>query len=136
MRPVETRLPVRSPIEEGAPRGNVRETAQQFEAVMLRQMIEAFRRSAKMSGEEESGGQMTDHLIEDALASHMAKSGGIGLADTLTAAVEERGRYAAPRTDMHLVLERGIRFTPLHGKTDQTPEPAEGPGVDAAIAPP
>ena len=94
-------------------RGNVRDAAREFEAVMLRQMVEALRSATKM-GEEESGNQMTDHLIDDALANHLAKAGGIGLADTLTKAVEDR--YTMPRTDMHLILERGLRFTPLeHG---------------------
>jgi Rod binding domain-containing protein len=123
MRPVESRLPIRSPMEEAPARGNVRDMAQQFEAVMLRQMIEAMRSSTRMGGEDESGSQMTEHLIEDALANHMAKSGGIGLADTLAAAVEEPGTHVVPRTDMHLILERGLRFTPLHDKSASPTEP-------------
>lgn len=108
-------------LEAGSRRGDVRDAAVQFEAVMLRQMVEALRKATKMGGEEESGHQMTDHLIEDALANHLAKAGGIGLADTIASSVEER--HSLPRADMHLILERGLRFTPL------TPA-AERPGVD------
>lgn len=108
-------------LETGSRRGEVRDAAVEFEAVMLRQMVEALRKATKMGGEEESGHQMTDHLIEDALANHLAKAGGIGLADTIASSVEER--HSLPRTDMHLVLERGLRFTPLNPTTER-------PGID------
>lgn len=117
MRPVENTYAATAgrmaPIlgNPSAPRnGDVRQAAQEFEAVMLRQMVEALRKAAKAGAEEESGGQLTDHLIEDALATHMAKAGGIGLADTLVRAVDERGGYSVPRTDMHLMLEKTLRF--------------------------
>jgi Rod binding domain-containing protein len=116
-----------------APRnGDVRHAAQEFEAVMLRQLVEALRKAAKAGSEEESGGQLTDHLIEDALATHMAKAGGIGLADTLVRAVDEKNSYSVPRTDMHLMLEKTLRF-PTSGPTREpelTPPDAPETGFD------
>lgn len=110
--------------EVGSRRGEVRDAAVEFEAVMLRQMVEALRKATKMGGEEESGQQMTDHLIEDALANHLAKAGGIGLADTIASSVEER--HSLPRADMHLILERGLRFTPLSPGERRPEDPAAG----------
>lgn len=91
----------------GLRNGDVRQAAQEFEAVMLRQMVEALRKAARMGGEEESGHQLADHLIEDALASHLARSGGIGLADAIAKAVEDKG---ARSVNAHLSLERSLRF--------------------------
>lgn len=121
-------------LEAGSRRGEVRDAAVEFEAVMLRQMVEALRKATKVGGEEESGHQMTDHLIEDALANHLAKAGGIGLADTIASSVEER--HSLPRADMHLILERGLRFTPLSPATERAGDgsqgsaagPGDGPG--------
>lgn len=130
-------------LEAGSRRGEVRDAAVEFEAVMLRQMVEALRKATRMGGEEESGHQMTDHLIEDALANHLAKAGGIGLADTIASSVEER--HSLPRADMHLILERGLRFTPLSqaseepgvGEEGSATEPGNGPAEPAgdAVAP-
>lgn len=117
-------------------RSDVREAAQEFEAVMLRQMVEAFRRAAR-TGDEEEGSQMTEHLIEDALAGHLAKAGGIGLADTIAAAVEERERYSVPRADAHLLLEKGLRLSPPSDPASgrllpgQAQEPGEHGGLGA-----
>lgn len=111
MRPIDSSMRPPSGLESGGHRANVRDAAVEFEAVMLRQMVEALRKATRMGDEEESGQQMTEHLIEDALANHLAKAGGIGLADTIASSVEER--HTLPRTDMHLVLERGLRFAPL-----------------------
>lgn len=104
---------------------------------MLRQMVEALRKATRMGDEEESGQQMTEHLIEDALANHLAKAGGIGLADTIASSVEER--HTLPRTDMHLVLERGLRFTPLAPTPREPTNPAvngAGSQVDQVVEPP
>jgi flagellar protein FlgJ len=60
----------------------VRETARQFEALLLKQLVAAMR--ATTMSEEESGGQLVNHLLEDGLANHLAQSGGIGLGDYLT----------------------------------------------------
>ncbi len=115
-----------------APRnGDVRHAAQEFEAVMLRQMVEALRKAAKAGAEEESGGQLTDHLIEDALATHMAKAGGVGLADTLVRAVDEKNSYSVQRTDMHLMLEKTLRF-PSSGSVTE-PELARPEASEAVV---
>lgn len=121
-------------LEVGSRRGEVRDAAVEFEAVMLRQMVEALRKATKMGGEEESGHQMTDHLIEDALANHLAKAGGIGLADTIASSVEEQ--HSVPRADMHLILERGLRFTPLSPDLERPDENAREPVSQPTGQPP
>jgi flagellar protein FlgJ len=74
---------LRAPAKSGTPdEAAIRETAREFESLLLKQLVAAMR-STTMS-EEESGGQLVDHLLEDGLASHLARSGGIGLADYLT----------------------------------------------------
>jgi Rod binding domain-containing protein len=93
--------------------GELEKVSQEFEALLMRQMVEAMRKTT--GAEESEGNQMVDHLIEDSLANHLARSGGIGLAKSLTATVGG-GEIAPhqinplPNKDMHLVLERSLRF--------------------------
>jgi flagellar protein FlgJ len=72
----------------------VRETAREFEALLLKQLVSAMR--ATTMTEEESGGQLVDHLLEDGLASHLARSGGIGLGDYLTRDLAPDAEAPAP----------------------------------------
>lgn len=68
----------------GSPSGtrsgrNPHEVATEFEALLLRSMVESMRKTTTAE-DEQPGGQLVEHLIDDALAGHLAKSGGIGLA--------------------------------------------------------
>jgi len=80
--------------------------ATQFEALLLRNMVAALRKGASWESEE-SGGQLVDHLIEDALANHLAKSGGIGLAALVAGEADKP--QVIPSTEMQLRLDRWVR---------------------------
>ncbi|PKN54052.1 MAG: hypothetical protein CVU56_28585 [Deltaproteobacteria bacterium HGW-Deltaproteobacteria-14] len=58
------------------------EVATQFEALLMKQLVVAMRDSVKLGGDSEPN-VMTEHLIEDALATHLAQSGGVGLAEVI-----------------------------------------------------
>jgi Rod binding domain-containing protein len=87
-------------------------TAEEFEALLLRNVVESMQKTAKLDGES-SGNQLTDHLIEDALANHLAKSGGIGLARYLQGEMDQPA--TVPRSDMHLTLEKWVRYKNADG---------------------
>lgn len=89
---------------EGAPAD--RAVATEFEAMMLRGMVEAMHRSARIA-DEEAGGQLVDHLIVDALADNLAKAGGIGLAEMVAGAGDEP--HVVPSTEGQLRLERWVK---------------------------
>jgi hypothetical protein len=93
----------------------LKKASQEFEALLLRQMVEAMRKT--VGAEESSGNQMTDHLIESALADHLASSGGIGLSETLAGLEGRDGppphQVSPGREDVNLLLERQLRFTKI-----------------------
>lgn len=99
-------------------------TAEEFEALLLRNVVESMQKTAKLDGES-SGNQLTDHLIEDALANHLAKSGGIGLARYLEGEMEQPA--SVPRSDMHLTLERWVRYQSADGTDPSAPAPTPMP---------
>jgi Rod binding domain-containing protein len=59
----------------------------QFEQVLLHKVVEAMRKTIPESGllTSESGNQMYDHLIAQAMSQAMAKAGGVGLGQKLNA---------------------------------------------------
>ena len=62
------------------------QAAEGFEAVLLQKMVAAMRATVPKSedgGPGQSGQQMYDHLIDTALAEHLAGAGGVGIADML-----------------------------------------------------
>lgn len=85
---------------------NPKEVATQFEALLLRNMVESMRKTTTQE-DEQSGGQLVEHLIDDALAGHLAKSGGIGLASLVDDQVTEP--QIVTSTDMRLHLDRWVR---------------------------
>jgi len=68
-----------------AKRGQIRKTAEDFEAsflsIMLQQMFQGVETPAPFGGGQ--GEEMFKSFMNDAIAKQMAKSGGIGLADTV-----------------------------------------------------
>lgn len=70
---------------ELAKRGQIRKTAEDFEAsflsIMLQQMFQGVQVEQPFGGGQ--GEEMFKSFMNDAMARQMAKSGGIGLADTV-----------------------------------------------------
>jgi len=90
----------------------VRETAREFESLLLKQLVAAMRATTMDDEENPSGGQLVDHLIEEGLANHLARSGGIGLGDYLTRDLAPELNEPSP-SSRHLptaaLLGRGLR---------------------------
>lgn len=61
--------------------------AQEFEALMLSKMVESMRKTVPKSGlfPKSSGQNLYDHMMDQALAEHLSKSGGLGIAKMLEA---------------------------------------------------
>jgi Rod binding domain-containing protein len=70
---------------ELAKRGEIKKTAENFEAsflsIMVQQMFEGVDVSAPFGGGQ--GEQMFQSFLTDAFAKHMAKAGGVGVADAV-----------------------------------------------------
>lgn len=107
-----------------APNGDVEEVAKQFESVMLQQMVSALRRAAVAPGQEEKDdNQLVEHLIDEGLATHLARSGGIGLAKMIA----EDARRASGKVESPVAHElSGLR-------RDQVLTPAPHPGDDGSF---
>lgn len=93
--------------------GDLHAVAEEFEGVMLQEMVKAMRATTTADGSEPKDDQMTDHLITEALAGHLAKAGGIGLARYL--APEEAATGADDTLKIQgrvdaLGFERHLRF--------------------------
>ena len=71
----------------------IRDAAQQFEALLLGQILRSMREGGKGwlgSGEDPSGDCATEYA-EQAFAGAMAKQGGLGLADLIAAGLARKG---------------------------------------------
>ena len=84
-----------SPADAGLTAGNarrLRSAAQDFEALLLAELLKGLRRTVPPSDERSPTGQMYLELLDEHLASSIARQGGIGIAGVLTAYVERAGR--------------------------------------------
>lgn len=60
------------------------QVSEEFEAVMLREVVKSMRATTSLDGsEQQQGSAMLDEMMDDALAGHLARSGGVGLAQYL-----------------------------------------------------
>ena len=78
--------PPQSKEPKEAAQGKDQAAAQQFEALILQQLVKILRESAGkggMFGGGGPGGDVYAHMIDEAFASEMAKAGGLGLAKVL-----------------------------------------------------
>lgn len=69
--------------ERGAANRKLEDVAEQFEAVMLKEMVKSMHLSTlgdSASGSSSQGSAVLEDMMDDALAGHLAKCGGIGLA--------------------------------------------------------
>lgn len=93
--PVSTTGPREAPQP---PDAKVKHVAEEFEAVLLGQLLKGLRRTVPEGEEVSSARQMYNELLDEALATEIARKGGIGLADVIRAYMS---RTAAPRTEGH-----------------------------------
>lgn len=69
----------------------IRDAAQQFESLLLSQMLRALRESAGgFAGEKDSASDCALEFAEQQLATVMARSGGLGLATLIIQGLEPR----------------------------------------------
>ena len=54
-----------------------------FEALLLRQLVVAMRKTIPESSTSAASSKLYDHFLEDGLSQHLADVGGIGLSDLL-----------------------------------------------------
>jgi len=97
-----------------------KEAAQAFEALLVRQILSAARSSSWLSGESETESGWRE-MADDALAGHLARVGGLGLAKQIASLLgQSRG-------------ERGGRA--LEGIGRRSPLPAAVPGLNPSADP-
>ncbi|AFL88143.1 hypothetical protein Terro_1851 [Terriglobus roseus DSM 18391] len=91
--------------------------AQQFEAVMLGELMKPLSKSSAVDGEEgeQSGNAMQGYGVE-AMAGALAQSGALGFAHRMVAAVE--GQYEKSMSEKNTV--------PAHGSVDAADDPMGG----------
>lgn len=83
-------------LRQRATNGDLHEASQQFEAVLLHKVVQAMRATVP-SSEGVTGQQMYDHLIDQALATHLSEGGGVGVARMLDQALAGREAPAPVR---------------------------------------
>ena len=94
-------LPPAVSIAETEPRkgneaGNARDAAQQFEALLLAQILRSVRESGNGFGKTDQGGDCATDFAEQQFARVLAQQGGLGLASVIAAGLEQKP--AAPAT--------------------------------------
>ncbi len=89
-----------APIHHGGLRGagvgagssraerEIREVSEQFEAIFMRQVLRGLRKTAEVGGESSYTSGFYGELLDDQLAQHLARSGGMGLAGVIRAYLE------------------------------------------------
>lgn len=95
------------------------EVATQFEALLMKELVVAMRATAKLGGDSEPN-VMTEHLIEDALATHLARSGGVGLADVIIRDAEGALR---PNTTAFDGTRLGLDLPDVHDDVEASASP-------------
>lgn len=111
------------------------EVASEFEAMLLTQMISAMRKTVGESGLLEASPQrkVFDGVFDNEMARSLVSSGGLGLAETLTAQIEQQASRAAGTEGAgHAPVEGrissgyGMRADPISGR------PHHHSGIDFA----
>jgi Rod binding domain-containing protein len=84
-------------------RQDLQAASQQFEAVLLHKVVQAMRATVP-SAEGVTGQQMYDHLIDQALATHLSEGGGVGVARMLDQALAGREAPAPVRREVPALI--------------------------------
>lgn len=107
---VESILPSALPTASGVEGANLGKSpnnnerlkgaARDFEAVFLRQMLSCLERTTKVSsqGRSDAGQSTYGSMIVDVVAEAVAKAGGLGLADVMAHAMDQRGQEMAAKS--------------------------------------
>ena len=107
--------------------GAVRETAEQFEAYFLQQMMKAMRQTVEKSDMVEQGSmEMYEDLMDKEISLQMVRRGGIGLADMLEQQMQKFGQQAS--------AQQALQLHPGAGKGLPLVPPAEALPVKPAAA--
>ena len=107
--------------------GAVRETAEQFEAYFLQQMMKAMRQTVEKSDMVEQGSmEMYEDLMDKEISLQMVRRGGIGLADMLEQQMHKFGQQAT--------AQQALQLHPGAGKGLPLVAPAEALPVKPAAA--
>lgn len=95
----------------------LRHAARQFEAVLLRQLVSAMRRSAPKGGLGSGGGASGQYLamFDQVLADHMAETGGIGLADVISRGLGGEGDGGGVTHTVHALRAGHVPLGPAPG---------------------
>jgi Rod binding domain-containing protein len=84
-----------------SPDGALKQTAQQFEAYFLQEMIKSMRKTVEKSDLVEQGSvEFYEEMMDKELAMTMARRGGIGLAQTLEAQIQRFKAGASSDRDL------------------------------------
>ncbi|MBI3637225.1 MAG: rod-binding protein [Candidatus Rokubacteria bacterium] len=70
----------------------IKEAAEQFEAIFLRQIVRGLRKTTELNGEPAYTTGFYGDLMDEQLAQHLAKAGGMGLAPVIRAYLEQHPR--------------------------------------------
>jgi flagellar protein FlgJ len=81
-----------SPTPELGPASKLDDPAQGFEAIFMRQLLRDLRKTASVDGESSSMTGLYTDMLDDVLAEHLTKAGGMGLAGVIRAYLERSGR--------------------------------------------
>jgi peptidoglycan hydrolase FlgJ len=78
-------------------RGNAHDAAQQFEALLIAQMLRGVRESgSSWLGSEDSSGECATDYAEQQFAAVLAQNGGLGLADIITRGLQAKPAQTGP----------------------------------------
>jgi Rod binding domain-containing protein len=80
-----------TPVTPGSVPG-VKDAAEGFEAIFLRQMLRDLRKTTTIDGEKSAMTGLYTDMFDDFMAEHLAKTGGVGLADVIRTYLERSGR--------------------------------------------
>lgn len=106
----------------------LKETAQQFEAMFLQMVMKSMRATVTKSDLFNSESMETFEAMYDReLATVMARRGGIGLADMLTAQLAKGAMAKTPSTEAALSLHPGPKSLPLAGEKRELALPSKVP---------
>jgi flagellar protein FlgJ len=84
--------PPTSKATGSGPATKAEDPAQGFEAIFMRQLLRDMRKTASFDGESSSMTGLYTDMLDDVLAEHLTKAGGLGLAGVIRAYLERSGR--------------------------------------------